>query len=66
MQFTDKDFSDLALAAFFILSHRHRGTPTIELAKEAAIVAEKIIDNDRAKLPNKQESLYESNAKNKD
>ena len=49
MQFTDKDFPDLALAAFLILSHRHRGTPTIELAKEAAIVAEKIINNDRAK-----------------
>ncbi len=47
MQFTDKDFPDLALAAFLILSYRHRGTPTIELAKEAAIVAEKIIEDDR-------------------
>jgi hypothetical protein len=33
MQFTDKDFPDLALITFLILAHRHRGTPTIELAK---------------------------------
>ncbi len=43
-QFTDSDFSDLALAAFFVLAHRQpRSATTDELIKQAANVAERII-----------------------
>ncbi len=53
-RFTEKDFPEIALAAFFVQASRNPGASTIELAQQGAEIAEQIIreDNPMAKTHN--------------
>ena len=42
-RFTEKDFPEIALAAFFVQASRNPGASTIELARQGAEMAEQII-----------------------
>jgi hypothetical protein len=45
-RFTEKDFPEIALAAFFVQASRNPGASTIELARQGAEIAEQIIEED--------------------